>query len=66
MSTTPRVPSAVDGQPPTVGRVLAHQADVFAAYDAMYAHLWGRGGVLEPHLKELARLRNARITDCGL
>jgi alkylhydroperoxidase family enzyme len=44
-------------------RALAHRQDMFDAYFAFYypAH---QGGVVEPDLKELVRLKIARLNDC--
>src|SRR6187402_1058741 len=64
MSTTPRVPSAVAGEPATLGTVLAHRPDLAAAFGRLYGTLWTEG-VVPQRLKETARMRNARITDCG-
>lgn len=64
MSTTPRVASAVDGQPPTFRSVLAHQPAVFEAFWQLYGTFWSHGE-LDHATKEVARLRNARVTDCG-
>jgi hypothetical protein len=64
MSTTPRVPSAVADQAASFRTVFAHQPAVFAAFDRLYAQLWSRG-IVAPETKEVARLRNARRTDCG-
>lgn len=44
--------------------VLAHQPEALAAFTQLYATLWSRGELDHP-TKELARLRNARVTDCG-
>jgi len=65
MSSTPRLPSAVDGQPAHIGTVLAHAPAVRAAFDEMYATLLGAGTV-GMDVKEAMRLRNAAISDCGL
>jgi hypothetical protein len=35
------------------------------AFDELYGRVWSEGQ-LDPQLKEVARLRNARLTDCGL
>lgn len=35
------------------------------AFDELYGRLWS-AGQLDPQLKEVVRMRNARITDCGL
>ncbi len=64
MATVPRVPSAVPGQPPTFRTVFAHQPALFRAFADLYGTLWSHGQ-LDHGTKEVARLRNARITDCG-
>lgn len=64
MSTTPRLNSAIADQPTTLGSVLAHAPDVMARFGELYAEYW-QGGNLPQDLKEMTRLRNARITDCG-
>lgn len=65
MSTTPRMPSAVDGKTASIRTVMAHSSAVRQAFDTMYATLWSNG-VVDVDVKELVRLRNARVTDCGL
>jgi len=47
----------------SVLRTLAHRQEMFDRYFAFYypAH---EGGVLEPELKELVRLKIARLNDC--
>lgn len=65
MSTTPRLPSAIDDKDSSIRTVMAHSPTVRAAFDRMYATLWSHG-VLDVDVKELVRLRNARVTDCGL
>lgn len=65
MSTTPRLPSAVDDKAASIRTVMAHSPSVRAAFDRMYATLWSNG-VVDVDVKELVRLRNARVTDCGL
>lgn len=64
MSTTPRLSSAIDGQPATFATMLAHQREVAAELGAVYADFWSAGTVDHP-TKETVRIRNARITDCG-
>ena len=44
---------------------MAHSPQVRQAFDRMYGTLWS-DGVLDVDVKELVRLRNARVTDCGL
>jgi hypothetical protein len=64
MSTTPRAPSALPGQPANLRTVLAHRPELNEAFGRLYGTLWSRG-IVSPDLKETARMRNARITDCG-
>jgi hypothetical protein len=42
-----------------------HQPELFGAFNALYGALWTQGSVDQP-TKEVARLRNARLVDCGL
>ena len=65
MSTSPRLASAVEGREASARTIMAHSPAVRSAFDQMYATLWSRGA-LAPDVKELVRLRNARVTDCGL
>ena len=64
MSTTPRVKSAVGESPPTLGGVLAHAPQMITRFGELYAALW-QTGTLPADLREMTRLRNARVTDCG-
>ncbi len=64
MSTTPRVSSAIPGEPPHFGSVLAHQPAIAASFFALYGRFWG-SDVLAARIKEVARMRNARVTECG-
>jgi len=64
MSTIPRIPSALAGQPEDFASVTAHSPDVMARFFDLYAEFWQRG-VVGAEIKEMTRLRNARITDCG-
>ena len=64
MSTTPRVSSAIPGQEPSFGTALAHQPGLAAAFGALYGTFWGKG-TLDHRTKEVTRMRNARVTDCG-
>jgi AhpD family alkylhydroperoxidase len=43
--------------------VLAHQPELLRAFLRLYGTLWSRG-VVDHATKEVARLRNARVTDC--
>ena len=51
------------GHDTTQQRILAHRKDMFDRYFAFYrrAH---EEGVVEPELKELVRLKIARLNDC--
>ena len=64
MSTTPRLPSAVEGHDASFGTILAHQPGVLRAFAQAYGQFWSNGA-LDQRTKEAVRLRNARITDCG-
>ena len=64
MSTKPRVSSAIEGQEASVGTVLAQAPALAQAFGELYAVFWQSEAVPQD-LKEMTRLRNARITDCG-
>ena len=64
MSTTPRVASALPDRPSSFGTAHAHQPGVAAAFGDLYGTFWSHG-IVDHVTKETARLRNARITDCG-
>ncbi len=60
-------PPTFSGQPPAdlaLRGPLGHQPALWAAFTRLYATLWSRG-VLDHPTKEVARLRNARVTGCG-
>lgn len=64
MSTIPRVSSAIPGEPAHFGSVLAHQPEIAQSFFALYGRFWG-SDVLAARIKEVARMRNARVTECG-
>ncbi len=64
MSTTARVSSAIPGKPADFGTVLAHRPEMASRFADLYAHFWQQGRVSQ-RIKEITRIRNARITDCG-
>lgn len=64
MSTVPRVDSGIAGQPASFETVLAHTPDTAAKFFDLYAEFWQRG-VSPQTIKEMTRLRNARVTDCA-
>ena len=51
------------GRDASVLRAVAHRQEMFERYFAFYypAH---QGGAIEPDLKELVRLKIARLNDC--
>jgi alkylhydroperoxidase family enzyme len=49
---------------PAARSVLAHQPVLLRSFQRLYGTLWSRGVVDHP-TKEIARLRNARVTGCG-
>ncbi|MFN4239205.1 MAG: carboxymuconolactone decarboxylase family protein [Erythrobacter cryptus] len=64
MSTIPRVSSAIAGEPPHFASVLAHQPAIAQSFFALYGRFW-QSEVLSARIKEVARMRNARVTECG-
>ncbi len=44
---------------------LDHQPEAYAAFNRLYGTLWSLGSVDQP-TKEVGRLRNAQLVDCGL
>ena len=64
MSYKPRIPSAVPGSPENFATVMAHVPEIIQRFGELYAHFWQRG-IVAAEIKEMTRIRNARITDCG-
>lgn len=64
MSTSPRVGPAVPGIPADFGSVMMHVPAIISAFGQLYASFWQQGLVAQ-EIKEMTRIRNARITDCG-
>ena len=50
---------------PIRGNILDEAPEAWAAFERLYGTLWSHGTV-DHVTKETARLRNARLTDCGL
>lgn len=42
-----------------------HQPEIFASFNRFYGTLWSEGELDLP-TKEVGRLRNARVNDCGI
>ena len=64
MSTQPRVSSAIDGQPAEFVSVLAHSPRIAERFFDLYGEFW-QNGTVDQRIKEITRIRNARVTDCG-
>ena len=64
MSSVPRLAPVDPAARSVFGSILAHQPCLAAAFFDLYGEFWNRG-VLDHATKETARVRNARITDCG-
>ncbi len=64
MSTKPRIQSAIPGAAADFASVMSHVPDITASFFDLYAEFW-QHGVVPATLKEMTRLRNARVTDCG-
>ena len=64
MSGTPRVESAEPGAPADFRTVMMHAPEIISKFGELYAEFWQRG-IISQEIKEMTRIRNARITDCG-
>jgi hypothetical protein len=43
---------------------MSHTPDVIMKFGELYAEFWQQG-LISQEIKEMTRIRNARITDCG-
>lgn len=64
MSTKPRIESVLPGQPPDFASVMGHTPNIFEKFFELYGEFW-QAGIIPAEIKEMMRIRNARITDCG-
>lgn len=64
MSTKPRLAPAIPGLEADFGSLMAHAPNPTARFFELYAEFW-QNGVVAQEIKEMTRMRNARITDCG-
>ena len=64
MSTTPRVKSAIEGKVPNFSNVMLHKRNILESFGDLYSEFWQKS-VVSLEIKEMTRIRNARITDCG-
>lgn len=65
MSSVPRVTSAVDGLPPSFATGILQEPVMARGLDQVYQAVWGESGINGDRIKEIARMRNARINECG-
>ena len=64
MSTVPRLAPADPDADPDLRSVLAHAPDLLATFWRLYGRVW-QSPEVDQATKEVARLRNARVVDCG-
>ena len=64
MSTNPRLEPPDPDAPADLRSVLAHAPDLLATFWTLYGRMW-QSPVVDQATKEVARLRNARVVDCG-
>ena len=64
MSSSPRLPAPHPDAPADFAGVMSHAPATLARFGALYATFW-QHGVVDARLKEITRIRNARVTDCG-
>ena len=43
---------------------MSHTPGIIESFGILYADFWQRG-LISQEIKEMTRIRNARITDCG-
>jgi len=61
--TAPAVPPPTDPNDPIASSPFALQPDLLASFQRLYGTMWS-DGIVDHASKEVARLRNARVTDC--
>ena len=64
MSAKPRVKSAIEGEVPNFSNVMLHKQNILESFGDLYSEFW-RTSSVSLEIKEMTRIRNARITDCG-
>ncbi len=64
MSSSPRIPPAIDRDPPDILQALLHAPGTLKAWLAAYELMWKTGAVELP-VMEAVRMRVARASDCG-
>lgn len=63
MSTEPRIQPA-SGVEASLGTALSLTPLTAGRFGTLYAEFWQRG-VSPVNIREMTRMRNARVTDCG-
>lgn len=51
--------------PPGGASLFDHSPELFAVFNRFYGVLWSEG-VVDMATKEVGRIRNARVVDCGI
>ena len=64
MSTNPRLAPAIPGAEADFGSLMAHAPEILGSFFELYAAFWQQG-IVSLEIREMTRIRNARITDCG-
>ena len=64
MSSKPRVNSAIEGEIANLSNVMLHKREILERFGDLYSEFW-RTSSVSLEIKEMTRIRNARITDCG-
>jgi hypothetical protein len=64
MSKLPRLPSAIEGVPADFRSMFAHAPSLMTSFFQLYSALWSTD--VDVRLKELIRVRTARLVDCFL
>ncbi len=64
MSSKPRVNSAIEGEIANFSNVMLHKREILERFGDLYSEFW-RTSSVSLEIKEMTRIRNARITDCG-
>lgn len=64
MSTKPRLAPAIPWSEADFASLMAQAPNSTALFFELYAEFW-QNGVVAEEIKEMTRMRNARITDCG-
>jgi len=64
MSSKPRLAPSSPEMDADFGSLMSHAPNTMLRFFETYAEFW-QNGVVAQEVKEMTRMRNARITDCG-